>query len=172
MNPLEKQIKELQRKQKKVEIYQEIADNLLKQTDSQTLEVLKIEQDYPGLIKEVCTEVISFLEHKRSILCELGHDVTVGNSPMTTDVAKEGAATQVTVKPPETVKQLVDPVEPTDPIRFLLKYKFLDGKLVNVTTPNGDVKAKVVGLLTPYIRVETETGYTVNVEPKHIKVIK
>src|SRR5690606_9935680 len=59
--------------------------------------------------------------------------------------------------------------EPSDPLRFLLKHRALDGKKVTFESRDGTITGVVRGLVAPFLKVETSTGFTVKVRPSEIK---
>ena len=69
----------------------------------------------------------------------------------------------------EPIRESVES-EPADPLRFLAKWKHLDGKTVSFETKDGEVSGTVRGLVTPDVIVVTSNGYNVKVAPTKLRV--
>ena len=61
--------------------------------------------------------------------------------------------------------------EPTDPLKFLLKYRHLDRKRIIYKSKDGEVPGIVCGLIAPLIKIMTDTGFMINVPPRDIKEV-
>ena len=60
---------------------------------------------------------------------------------------------------------------PTDPLRFAMKYRALEGKPAKIPTGGGEkVLAYIRGVSPPNVVVETESGHTVQVPPEDLEI--
>jgi hypothetical protein len=164
---IEEQIKNLQRIKAKIDLYKKVASNVQDELASvnQDEEHKALEREFPGLLAEFCQEIGAFCSKRVE---QLGNG---GSVPRAVELPPPEAQQPVKdearpILPPDSTEE-----EPTDPLRFLLKYKHLDGKTVAWTTKDGQVQGKVRGLLAPNIIVETDTGHTVKVAGKILKVV-
>lgn len=127
-----------------------------------------METEHPGLLEEVCSKCISFCTTEIEQLSQ--GDIESSKPTNKSIIAKKEEIT--TDKPKiDSVIQDMQSEEPTDPLRFLMKYKSFDGKRVTYSSKDGIVEGKVVGLLTPFIKIQLDTGYVINAEPSKTKII-
>lgn len=171
MLAIEQEIQKLLRLKAKVNLYQMMLANVQNELDSKSKDHDELEKTHAGLLTEFVAEVSAFCEAKIDLL---------GNGPVNQKPApvQRPSESEVVNKPAdsnlqkETVK-VVDPSteEPTDPLKFLLKWRHLEGKKVAFETRNGEVTGTVRGMVTPNLKVELDTGYTASVRPTDIKVL-
>ena len=155
MSRLEEQLKELQRRIQKAKLYQLIIQNL--EAEKEDLE------EFPGLLEEVSSDVIAFCKTRVESIENLGKGQETAKKVSPTPAPKENPQPQVTEEAAQE--------EPSDPLLFLKKYKHLEGKTIKVYTKDGDVLAKVHGAVAPFLKVVTETGYTISVKPSEIEEV-
>lgn len=125
-----------------------------------------METEHPNLLAEFIEEVTYFSNKRLATLQGVNLGSSQPNETIENPVVKEAVAnTAASVSPPS------EDEEPRDPVRFLMKYRYLDGKRVKVETPNGEIEGRVKGLVTPFIRIETNLGYEINVPPKAVRVL-
>lgn len=161
---IEEQIKKLQRVKAKIDLFRKIQTNVQNElaSASSDQEHKALEAQFPGLFAEFCAELDSFCTHRAE---------TMGNGgmePQPQRVVAEAPtpAPAAPSPPPQDPNQ-----EPIDPLKFLLKYRGLDGKRVSFSSKDGKVEGTVRGLVTPFIKVETDSGFVVDVPPRELKVI-
>lgn len=162
---IEEQIKALQRVKAKIDLYKKVISNIEIEKDSEDPESKTLEKEHPGLIAEFCDEITVFCSKRVEML---GNPQKASMAPPIPREPVEPELLEKTDKP----KKPEPPVEaePRDPLKFLLKYKYLDGKTVSFRTKDGKITGKVRGLVVPNIRVETDSGYDVDVPPKELTV--
>lgn len=163
MLAIEEQIKALQRIKAKIELYQKVSLTITDEAKLKTESTKKLDLEYPGLLQEFCDEICTFCADQMRSL---------GRGPLV--YAKANPEPQI-VKPEPVVNPDVIPQaemdEPTDPLRFLLKYKAWEGKKVSFPSKDGQVNGTVRGMVVPYLKVETDTGFVIDVKPKELKVL-
>jgi hypothetical protein len=165
---IEEQIKKLQRVKAKIDLYKKVQSNVTSELTSvnQDKEHKALEAEYPGLLAEFVQEMDAFCS-KRIEMLGNGSVERPAPPPVPTTAA---AAPEPLAKKPIILE--APDQEPKDPLRFLMKYKHLDGKTVTWMSKDGQVTGKVRGILTPNIIVETESGFTLPVEPKLLQEVK
>lgn len=149
-------IKELQRVQLKIELYERLALGIAQEV----VETPPTEDDL-DLHKEFAEEVVKFAKARV--------DQLNGITP------KEPAPKprpEFQPLQPEKVKAPTPPPEPAheDPLTFALKWKKNEGKEVEFTTKDGVIKARVRGVNPPNIVVETESNMTVTIPPSELTI--
>lgn len=162
---IEEQIKKLLRTKAKIDLYKKIEVSL--QAEVTALETdedhKKLEAEHPGLIKEFCEELGGYCHQQVSELSYVKQTATPAH-------VETSVVTQVIEKPKVTFTPIPANDEPTDPLKFMMKYRHYESRRVTVETPNGPVGGVVRGLVTPYIIVQTDTGHDAKVFPKNIKL--
>lgn len=164
---IEEQIRKLQRIKAKIDLYKKVTANIQDELASvnQDAEHKALEAQFPGLFAEFCQEMNAFCAKRAE---QLGSG---GDSPPN-QVTGPTAPVPQEEKPPAPLPVLPTVEdEPADPLRFLLKYKHLDGKTVTWVSKDGPVQGKVRGLLSPNVIVETDSGFTLPVQAKLLKVV-
>lgn len=152
---IEDQIKALLRTKAKIDEYRRV----IKYVTEDSTSTEEFDDKYPGLREEFTAELIEICNSRIEML---------GNP------VKPSAPKQMleTVENP-IVKANPAPAEnhgePNDPLRFLQKYRHLDGKKVVYSSKDGDVQGVVRGMITPFLKVELNTGYVINAEPAKIR---
>lgn len=185
MSLLEQQIKELQIKKNKADLFRLILENIQTMPDdpkfSEVSEEVKnevttflsdsikaIEDGTPAPSKIPLPSNAAFTEAQMEILRTVADRAQERSVVPTTPKANTGAfasddedITQPARRqnPPPQQKKTVH----HDKIRFGLANRHLDGKRVKVFTERGEVGGNVVGLDAPHIIVKTDTGHTVPV---------
>jgi len=160
---LAEQIEKLQRLQKKADTYRRMLISLQsefrKEDENEELneELLK---DFEHFVNQR----VEALENFKPLQPE-----KVAVQPSESAVKKE-AAQPAKTKEEELVADIYADV-PTDPLRFMQKFKHLANADVMMETPNGPVKGKVTRLNIPNVIVETDTGYVVEASPLDVKAI-
>lgn len=81
-------------------------------------------------------------------------------------VKAQNSQPPTTQHPPKLVQ-----ADRQDKIHFSMQNRHLENKRVEVSTKDGKVKGKVVGLDAPHVIVQTDTGYTVPVELEQVTVV-
>jgi hypothetical protein len=166
---IEEQIKALQRTKAKIDLYRKVQKNVEAELNlmGQDEEHKKLELEHPGLLKEFCSEVSLFCEKRVEAL-----DNPKPEAPKREQERQQESLLSLKPQPTPPVRvPVASEEEPGDPIRFLMKYKHLDNKKVEFETKDGLVTGTVRGLVTPFIKVQTDTGYVVDVEPSKLKVL-
>lgn len=165
---IEEQIKKLQRIKAKIDLYRKVQGNVQDELVSvnQDSEHKSLEAEYPGLLSEFCSEIDAFCNKRVEQLGNPTAHVPVAESPA--EVSRPRPQEQP--KPAVHQVAMIDD-EPTDPLRFLMKHKALDGKRVSFQSKDGLVQGTVRGLVTPFIKVETDSGFVIDVKPKELSVI-
>ena len=165
---IEEQIKSLLRVKAKVDLYKKIISTIEAEKSSKSEEQEALNSEFPGLLNEFCGEILTFCSKRVDDLGNMRKEspsaVTIVDQPQIPMQSQPVAQVQAPAAPTEEV-------EPTDPLKFLLKYRHMDGKRVTVTTRDGNVEGTVRGMVAPNIKVETDTGYIVGVPPRTVKII-
>lgn len=164
---LDLKIEELLRLRAKVKLYKQVQENVEAEMALASTEHKDLEKEYPGLLEEFVNEITLFCNRRIEDL---------GNGPKRPQAIDAVAVVPVTEEdrpappPPAKVQpNLAD--EPVDPLKFLLKWRHLDSKRVKFKTKDGEVEGTVRGMVTPFLRIQTDTGYDVNVKPQEVQVI-
>lgn len=168
---IDEQIKILMKRKAEIELFTKLADNIKAEIGSMDPEHKKLEADYPGLMKAFCDKVAIFCEQNIGELSVIEHTVTPPRPVEHVEFHKERGQQTPTPKVAPTPPINPEDDEPTDPLRFLLKHKGMEKKRVEFTTKDGTIQGTVRGLVTPNIIVETDSGYTIQVKPKELKII-
>lgn len=159
MSKLEQQLKEIQKKLKKIEYFQEIIDNLSAVANNPQIE--SKDGEFKGLTLEVVQSVQGFC---KSQIDEISGDKEVA-LPDISDInppqKSQNCHKSVTNEP---VRKEVNPVE------FMQKYKHLEGKRVTVTTKDGEVSGTVIRLAIPNVLVATDTGFKATINPEKLEL--
>ncbi len=168
---IEEQIKKLQRIKAKIDLYKKVVANVQDELASvnQDAEHKTLEQQYPGLLGEFCSELTGFCA---GVIEQLGNGDSVPAATPPRRVPEAVEAQPEPPKPKTPPATSVDDSEPADPLRFLMKYRHLDGKKVTWMTKDGQVQGVVRGMVTPNIIVETESGFTVPVPGRDLTEVK
>lgn len=166
---IDEQIKSLQRIKTTIELYKKLGDNISSEKASKNPEHLALEKDHPKLLEQFCSEVIAFCELRISQLTNPKaaqvHAQTVAIVSGTTPTPTPAPAPSTPLVTPENTE------ESLDPIRFLTKYRRLDGKKVSFQTKDGLILGTVRGVRPPNLVVETDSGYEITIAPKEITVL-
>jgi hypothetical protein len=158
---IEEQIQKLLRLKAKIDLYKNLISHLNVESGLKDDFHASIENAHPGVLKEFFEELHAFASKRVGVL-----DSSGASQPAPAQAAPQ-------VQPPKPEKRPVesDPnAEPRDPLSFMRKYQHLYGKKVSWATPDGTVTGTVRGIVVPYLKVDTDTGFTVTVEPKQIQV--
>jgi hypothetical protein len=155
------EIKRLQRLEAKIVLY----DALLAQVRVRTDVGLPCDE-HEGLYGEFIDEIRQFVEGR----------ITDINNSIITPAKQQAPIVQPPVAqphtPPKETPASTSGDEPTDPLKFLLKHKALDRKRVIYHSKDGDVQGTVCGLIAPFIKITTDTGFVLNVPPKDLTEVK
>ncbi len=167
MLDIERQILELQRIREKIGLYKTLLVNVESELTAKTEEHKVLEANHAGLLKEFVAEITGFCNYK---IDELGNGPKRPTAKIPIEpIMPEPLAIDLTKENPKVPPSNTD--EPTDPLKFLLKWRHLEGKKVRFQTRNGEVTGTVRGMVTPYLKVETDTGHLANVSPREIQEI-
>lgn len=160
MLQIDQKIKELLRLKAKINLYSTLLTSIKAEVVETSPEHAELTKEHPGLLKEFCAEV--------EVFCN-GEIGKLGNSgTYAPEAPKRAVAAVKEAQAPEVPQK---PKEPSDPLRFLLKWKHLDNKRVSFETRDGIIFGKVVGLVVPFLRVETEiNGAVIDVDPLKINI--
>jgi hypothetical protein len=158
---LEDKIKTLLKRKAKLDLYKKLMVSLETEKVDKDEDKAILESEFPGLLVDFCNEVLGFCKQRMTELQTLEDD--------TPKAPKVQAKVEAAPQPAPVLQAPVDPDEPTDILKFAMKYRHLDGKHVTVVSPDGEVGATVVGMVMPFLKVFTDTGYTVDISPKDIK---
>jgi uncharacterized protein YlzI (FlbEa/FlbD family) len=179
MSKLKEELKKLQSQQLKADFFAKIRENIKaikfnKNDDApektQVIEEItafvdaQIDMIESGEVtrKEEINEVLTSDEVK--VLKSVAAKV-MKQKPVNTGVFNEETPAQ----PAITKEQRLAQMTANDPIKFALKHRHLDGKVVVFNTPNGDAQGKVVGLNAPNVVVELNDGKKINVPVNGIR---
>lgn len=174
---IEEQIKSLLKIKAKIDLYRKVMENISAELKSEDPAHKELEKDHPGLMKEFCTEVLGFCEERVQVL---GNPSTQPANPVASasqeslEKVKKMENPSSTQKAAENGKAIIDDLnapEPIDPLRFTLKYRGMVGKKVMFSTPNGEVTGVVKAAVTPFLRVETDTGHYISIKPSEVHEI-
>jgi hypothetical protein len=165
---IEEQIKRLQRIKAKIDLFKRLVANVQDELAAvgESAEHKALEAEHPGLLTEFCAEIREFSTRR---IEQLGSGEEGANpTPPKRVVAP---VREEAPPPPAPQPQANAEEEPRDPLKFLLKYRHLEGKRVSFSSKDGPVQGTVRGMVTPHITVETDTGFVLTVPPKELKVI-
>lgn len=159
---IEEQIKSLLKIKAKIDLYRKVVGNIEAEKTSKDPEHVSLQKDHPGLITEFCDEILDFCNSR---IQSLGNPTS--QAPKPTPRKEESF---VPLDPPRTDPTIknADDEEPRDPLRFLMKYKNMEGKSVTFKTKDGVIKAKIRGCVAPNLVVETEMGVTLQIPPREL----
>lgn len=166
MLALEQEILKLQRIRELLGLYRTLLGNVQAELSANTKEHQTLETNHPGLLKDFVGEISAFCTNK---IEELGN----GPRPQRIPIQPIMPETLEKEPPPKEKTQVPqnNSDEPTDPLKFLLKYRHLEGKKVSFDTKNGEVTGTVKGMVTPHLRIETDTGHVASVRPTDIRIM-
>jgi hypothetical protein len=188
MSLLEQQIKELQLRKNKADLYklvlEEIQTNPKKEAFAEVWEdvmtefsefvVSRVEEIENGQQKKAPGKPAELTEEDRDILKALA---TRAKERVNTPVNSNSgafASDDITVpknQPPQRNNaEAAKMARRNDMLLFAKDHKHLDRKRVTVHTPQGDVGGIVVGAIAPNLIIKTDTGHEVPVPPENITV--
>jgi hypothetical protein len=170
---IEEQIKKLQRVKAKIDLYKKVQSNVTSELTSvnQDKEHKALEAEYPGLLAEFVQEMDAFCSKRIEMLGNGEQPRRVSEPTPNGGAVNDPGPPQPATKPVTPPIQMIDD-EPADPLRFLMKYKHLDGKKVTWMSKDGQVTGTVRGLLTPNVIVESDNGFTLPVPARELKEVK
>lgn len=183
MNKLDKQIKELQLKKKKIELYNTIKSFVMKNKDKE-----KTTKEINDVKTEIQKEVSKFIDSQISNI-ENNTDIKVVDNKINSifcdseiKILKNVAKRIFNKEKPVITKETNSPVTPNytkpqtgvsdvqDKFKFAMANRHLDSKKVIVTTVTGPMPGIVVGLDAPHIIVKTQSGATIKAAINNITV--
>jgi hypothetical protein len=164
------QIKALQKKQATIDMYSQ-ADSLLQSS-------LKNPAEHEGVAEEVLAVLGEFIASRKHHLESGAPEVAQAPAvePFTPEemtairALLQRLSQRATSDAPAPATPQPRVTDRNDKLRFALENKSLENKRVSVDTEHGRVLGVVVGLDAPNVIVKTDTGYTVPVDVRHIKV--
>lgn len=160
MSKIDEQIKKLQRKKQKIDLYERIIKNL----DSEKKDPEGLMQEVSEEVKRFCKAMIGKIEESES--------ESVAPKVATKPKAVEPVAEAKVAAPGEPKRIQVNPMDGVtmDPLRFVVTFKDWPGKIVKVKDGVGNlVPGKVVGASFPNLRIELDsTKEIVAVSPENI----
>lgn len=182
MSLLEQQIKELQLKKKKVDLYKLFLEELVthpkknefSEVSEEVLAELKafvdsqIDKIENGTTKEATKGPVELSDEDKALLLTIARRAKERVVPNHSTFASDE---DITVpKAPAKRPQQNPKARNQDMITFAQEHRHLDRKRVTVHTPQGDVGGIVVGAIAPHLIVKTDTGHEVPVSPENITV--
>ena len=153
-------IKELQKVQAKIELYERLATNITMDLTSE--EALAGES--PELVEVIPEFIEELIKFAKSRVDQLN-----GMTPR----PKPKPKSEFQPLEPEHVEappKKAPPPDHMDPLTFALKWKKNEGKDVEFTTKDGIIQGNVRGVNPPNIVVETKSGITITVPPNELTI--
>lgn len=186
MSLLEQQIKELQLRKSKADLFKLILEEI--QTNPKKEQFSEVYDDVMAELAEFVSSRVQAIENgeaqkeqekpaeltedDKSLLLALARRAKERVTQPASNAGAYADETDITVpkapqpRPNNTAKQ----AKRTDMLQFAQQHRHLDRKRVTVHTPQGDVGGIVVGAIAPNLIIKTDTGHEVPVPPENITV--
>lgn len=186
MSLLEQQIKELQQRKSKADLFKLILEEI--QTNPKKEQFAEVYEDVMAELAEFVSSRVQAIENgeerqpakQPAELTEEDKDLLKAlanraRERVSAPVQNTGAfadETDITVPktPQARPNNVAKQAKRTDMLQFAQQHRHLDRKRVTVHTPQGDVGGIVVGAIAPNLIIKTDTGHEVPVPPENITV--
>lgn len=157
MNPIEQQIKELQKKQEKIQVItrvNELVKSGLKEVDFSDQETVnEVLKEVEIFCREATERVINSVTHKSP--------VKKVQEPTADHIGGEDEHEENTTPVKAVEKQV-------DKLSFAMNHKHLSEKAVKVKTPDGFIQGVVRGANAPHLIIEMSGGRKILARPEEI----
>lgn len=186
MSLLEQQIKELQQRKQKADLFKLMLEEL--QTNPKKEQFAEVWDDVLAEMAEFVSSRVQAIENgetqkdenkpaeltedDKGLLLELARRAKQRVNQPAQNTGAFADETDITVPkaPARPQNNTAKQAKRMDMLQFAQQHRHLDRKRVTVHTPQGDVGGVVVGAIAPNLIIKTDTGHEVPVPPENITV--